>query len=552
MGSLSRVWAAVILMSLVASGFVAARRVSVESRNRRVEIAVEWNEVRSLAGACRKQADEVLRVLRNHGVSSVAVSEMDLTDLRDAGRIFLQPSSPAPFAAASLLLVPDPTLGEQLVAHLNARRGRGTAVAQPASFAAAPMVVRLEDGYEALRATPVGLPPDAVDAVRAAGLQPVARVNSDPGADAAAIQWVMADVARKGIRTVVFAGTEVLGNKDLLPVTADAMRRNGLCYGFVEFGKQYGDATLARLTDGKLVRVHSITEPEMGRVTPPEAAERFAKAARERNVRLLYVRLFEQLGEDPLAANTRYLDLLGRQLRRGGLVTGLSRPYPPLHTPPPLLALVAAGIVAAGVLLMAQVFLLSARAQVACFVLGAAASTALLLFPPTENVARKADALLAALIFPTLSLFLFGAGKPRDAAPLKTIATWFTLKHLLWMSAVTLAGAALVAGMLADTRFLVKYDQFAGIKLAHVAPILAVGLMQAAGFHTPAAHWSERWERARARVARLLADPVYVWQLIALLTGMVLIAVVVMRSGNDAGVGVSPLELKFRSLLDRV
>jgi hypothetical protein len=42
------------------------------------------------------------------------------------------------------------------------------------------------------------------------------------------------------------------------------------------------------------------------------------------------------------------------------------------------------------------------------------------------------------------------------------------------------------------------------------------------------------------------------WQALGLLLALIIIGLMIARSGNEAGIGVSPIELKFRAILDKV
>ncbi|MBI3947287.1 MAG: hypothetical protein HY321_15285 [Armatimonadetes bacterium] len=566
---LSRAYIVVLVAGMLASAAIAVSRVRVERGNPAVQMVVEWNEIRALAFATSTSPETfdpvgVLRRLKAHGLTGLAVSQVQLDDLYGAGRAFLErdPEAP-PGSPAMRLLAPDATWAAQIAAQVNARRGAGRVVALPG---AGGRVVRLRDGFEPLRTTEVGPAPEAVRAAKEAGLEVVARVSSYPGVTPAAIRWIMADLKGHGARSVVFTGTEVLGHKDLLEKTADALLSQGLNYGFVEFGKQQGDAALARLLHGHIVRVHSITDAEMAQVAPAQAVERFVKAARERNIRIAYVRLFTQMREDPVGTNERYLDAIVRGLRRAGLTTGVARPYAPLYAGRPLLILAGTGVVAGVLLLIGRLVTLPVGVQTAIFLLGAFGSALLLGLPPTVDLARKALALLAALVFPTLAVLVFGVARGSTSPTSRPTEdddeheqtrpphshTLPVLARFAAMSAVTLAGALLIVGLLGDSRFLIKYDQFIGIKAAHVLPLLGLALALATGFFEPPAPRAARWTEARARARRLLGDPVFVWQVAAVFAGVVLLAMLVMRSGNESGVGVPGWELRFRSLLDRI
>jgi hypothetical protein len=559
----SRLCVALLLISLVAAGAIASRRMRVERHNRGVQIVLEWSEVRTLAYAVsahtgRYDPAALLRRLRqSNGVGGLAVTEMSLAELVDSGRAFLERDRAAAGPArGTRLVVPEHDLAAQIVAHVNAKRGPGRArLLLPRG--GGPAVVLLRDGYELVRGTGIGFPPEALRVARAAGVEVIGRLGNYVGITPAAIDWSLAQVAAAGVRTVVFVGIDVLGNKGLLQDTAEALQRHQLNFGFVEFGKQQGDAALARLMRGRVVRVHSITDAEMNQLTPPEAADRFVKAARERDIRLLYVRLFLKPAEDPVLENGRYLDAIGRGLQRVGLVIGRANPFDALYTGRPLLILTGMGVVAGTVLLLSLLLCLPARVLTALLLLGAAGSAALLGFDPTLNLARKLLALVAALVFPTLALLRWG--DPLRGADEREGATAYSptpsllrvVCAFLAMSATTLAGALLVVGLLGDTRFLLKYDQFVGIKVAHLLPLLALAAVLAAGALVPASSWPDRWRQVRGNLRSLAAEPVLVWQIAALALALLVVLVLVLRTGNDPGMGVSSLELKLRALMDR-
>jgi hypothetical protein len=60
------------------------------------------------------------------------------------------------------------------------------------------------------------------------------------------------------------------------------------------------------------------------------------------------------------------------------------------------------------------------------------------------------------------------------------------------------------------------------------------------------------WTTPARDLQALAGRPVLTWQVAAGLAALVVLALLVLRSGNDPGVGVSPLELRVRGLLDRL
>lgn len=116
---------------------------------------------------------------------------------------------------------------------------------------------------------------------------------------------------------------------------------------------------------------------------------------------------------------------------------------------------------------------------------------------------------------------------------------------------ISLIGGLLIAAQMADTRFLVKVLSFTGAKASIVMPMLLLAaLVLTDGAANAGESLAEYWARIAHRVRGLLAQPIYIWALLLGAVAMAITAVVVMRSGNDTGVGASSLELHFRGLLD--
>ena len=94
-------------------------------------------------------------------------------------------------------------------------------------------------------------------------------------------------------------------------------------------------------------------------------------------------------------------------------------------------------------------------------------------------------------------------------------------------------------GLLADKLFMLKIDQFTGVKLAHVIPLLLIPL---------AVMWKDNF---RAKQIKELANSCVKYKevIFAFIFGVVLL-VYVLRTGNDAQSLVFGIENKIRSALD--
>jgi hypothetical protein len=121
------------------------------------------------------------------------------------------------------------------------------------------------------------------------------------------------------------------------------------------------------------------------------------------------------------------------------------------------------------------------------------------------------------------------------------------------MSGASFAGAAFIVGLLSGRLFLLKVEEFIGVKLILVAPVLLVGVFYGLGIGelAPDAPWSARIVQAGGRLREIAREPLRIGPTILTLIGLAALAIFVARSGNDPGVGVSATELKMRALLDK-
>lgn len=538
-----------IALGLIAALYAMAQRFRLEQRNRAVELAMDASDAQALADSEGLTLVDVLKRFRQVGVTSVAVSEETLVNLRDAGKIVILP------ATAADGLPPQLTLK---IFSADSRLLARVAQQVTAKFPIAPQWWAPRGGGEAALALPnaravvsemgLGLDTTQVEAARHAGLRLVARLKNYPSLNRNALAFMIDEAKKAGASSVICAEDEVLGYRDLIEDTARLLREAKLNYGTIEFAKQKGDALLARAMQGRVVRVHSILPKESLLLSPGEAVERFVRAAQERNVRLCYLRPLPQLKKDALQDNLRYVQALRDHLRRVGLVPQPSRAFGEFEMTFPLLLLMSLGVIGGALLLLECLTPCSLPVHVGLTVIGLALSSAALQLSPL--LAAKLLALAASGIFPTLAF----AYSP--VAQLAIRHSPFAIRNSFYVlfstSVITLTGALLIAGLLSNWRFMTETDQFMGIKASQLIPVLLIAVIYVGELFPSARTRRDRWASAREKFQALLNHPLFVkYALIgavAIVGGLLWIA----RTGNEPGVGVSEWELRFRAILERI
>jgi hypothetical protein len=584
----SRIPFLLLIVGLLASLWTAGRRVVVEQAARTVELTVDMEQLRTLAMNIGVLLPQALTRLKQAGVSSVAVGEQSLGELETDGVIAVRQAGSGRGRGTTLVRVSDRELYSQIAEALQLKVRAATAGTPSLSSASGrlrPRVVEIQGpgglrltvpfGWSAVRGVTIGLPPEEVDLVRAAGLMIVGRVGNFVAADDAAIAAVARRLRSAGAHAVIFSGEEVLGYRSRIKQTAAALDAQGLRYGSVEFGKQLGDETLSRSLQARIVRVHSIQSAEMQKLDVAGVVDRFVKAAEERNIRLLYLRFQPGASEEPFQDNVAYIHAIASGLRERGLRLGRAEPFERVYSErsgglaarvrsrlaPALSAMAVAG---GAVLLLAGLVLIPTRRQDLYAVLCGIAAVLVVL--ATGDLGRKVVALAGAMLFPVLAFVWFapalpeaaqggetgGAnGHPTRASRRKQPLIRSPIVQFAALCLVSLLGALTVVGLLSERQFMVKVSAFLGIKAAHFLPLVAVAALTAADALGGPRPWPELRERARRSLGRILGGQLQVWHMAAGLVALIAVGLLLARTGNDPGVGVSGTEMEVRSLLDR-
>lgn len=492
-----------ILLILVGAGVSLRGRMAVEEGNKSTAIVMEWSVISDLASAQGITEAKALASLKQQGLCYVALSEDIGTELFARGLVRYDPEQQTYTGDWRAL--------SRLTAGLKVK------------FGAAPPVKKyfdrdsVMDGrtipLESVQSLPLGLDPVAATIVKNAGLGIVARLINAPGMTPKRIKRTFAAAHSYGASVYLPLGEQVIGFRDSIDRTADALEETAMLYATPEFSKIAGDAKLAEATKRYLVRLHPIQGAEVDKLSPAEFNERFVKASRERGMRMLLVRPLNTSAEKPLFAVGELLKSLSRALLKEGAVVGDPRPFTAPEVPAWTGLLIRIGVAISAVWV--------ALALSATFLAAGVGGVLALVSILNPSYA----ALVGALIFPVIGYVLWTNG-----------CKWPALVRYALLSLTSLVGGLCVSGLLNSLDTLVKIDTFAGVKLAHFAPIFVIFVWLLA---------------SRTNLRELGQQPLRVGQLVISFLGLAALAFMAMRTGNDAPGGVSGAELKLRSLLER-
>lgn len=534
----ARALAALCLLAAVAvSAWAGYGRHIAEASYRTVDISLDYDDFAVLAAQWKDGPEDYWKKLKEAGASSVSVSELSLGWLEDAGFIAIGQLPTDGPVARHLIKALDPMARAMLSSRLVERVG---AMATP-----------IADGFEirgfsrdSLRSVNIGPDDYAAALVRKAGLSVSLRLSGFPGFDAG---WINSALSGYGQgTTVIFNEKQVGGFPGLLEEVSTALSRMKMPVGQVEFAGQLGMDTLSALMVPYVVRVHSIMPEELAKgMSVDTVVERFLRAARERSMRVMYVRPFKAaaLGKTPAEYNLDYVRRLAEALRSAGFDSGPPG-VPDDRTGPSrrlLLALSGLAVAAAAYFVLAPV---SARSA-----LPVAAIAALSFFALTfaaESVAAKLVPLAAAVMMPCLAAAAWLAIVRKG--PKGSIST--SVKAWAAASLISVSGGAMLAAPVADTSGMLGAGLFTGVKLAQVLPLLFAFV----------AFWAYGPSRRKSPGLTLLVDevasfgmePVRWWQAAAVGVCGLIGIYMVLRSGNTSPTLVTGMEIQLRRTLEQL
>lgn len=603
-----------VLIGLVNALFWTLYRWNYENHFRSVQIVADYEDTRSIADGFGMTQENLLHDMHDRGVNSLLLYEQTLGTLRDNGRIVIQSREASErlyptlnwtqFKGDYRFLVAsdDKALLDQIYPRL-----KDQAVIPPVRVTLPGSEgILISNSKQLVNDAQLGFDPQQIAMANRLGLIIAARIANPVNLTPPRINQLLDDVVglRKGSadgsgRLVFMGEDQVLGFDSLISPVERAMRARGLIFTLVEFGKTRGAGDMAMFTEGKMARVHTVLPDEMLNAEPELIVDRYVRAAKERDMRVLFLRLMRhQKGEPETVAagdlnapiklektayqqNMDVVKQISDELQRAplpgfrpGLGIGPAQQfsdYPmaqfsmtPLHHIGAvairfeMLFVTGLGIVGMTMLLLNLFFDLSAAAQRNWLITGLVMIFGLSFSP---GMGGKLMALQAGLVCSTvgmmwggLPLVWDGLKRPSSSRTPTQIALFGA--GVLWRTTLlTLIGGLYVTAFLNNWRYMSKADEYLGEKATQFLPIAIIAFAFAGELfphRVEAEGAAPGLRRAFNRIKGAIARPFTAQTAIYSLVVLAVVYVWMARFGNDSGMQISSFELKTRALLEQV
>ncbi len=570
-----------VIACLLLSLPVAVDRYRTESTSKKVEFVFDYRDLLEISDTKPNPAqfvDEQLKKMKQAGITSMAVYESTLNELRLSRRIELYNSHEA------MALTQTPVSGNENFAYVLLTDASSRATVQEMieqtfkrlgvnihtwSYKNTPGLV-LELPLDDATMKPLSPDPLTLRTLKDKGFQIVARVgNRNADFSAEALEATLTMLKEFGVTSILVDGDSVPGySADLkktqtqLKAVAGLLNKYDMALAAIELQKspQKGFTTLARLTDYNVIRLHSFTENDAAKlaenITSEElegridgVTDRLVLAVKDRNIRLVFLNaragknLDRGLMTDPLDALYKSLD--GKdgavaKIKDKGFTVGKAHAFvryeSSLHS-----FSIAAAYTGAVLLIALTLSYFVPGLTLAISLLGLLGVGALHVL--ASSVAQKLLALGATSCAAALGIIaaISWLQKRRNETAAAG-AWWKSVVMLLIITAVSGLGIIAVVGVDHSMIYMLQLEQFTGVKVLAYLPVVIVAAYVL--FFSEGLSFPEMLGKAQ----RILASKISVlWVICAVVIGAVGMYYL-SRTGNEGS--ASSLEMAFRNFLE--
>lgn len=519
---------AVIIAAVLASCYLLYQRSSLEEANKQVELALLYDDVKRYSAAAEKPVDEAFADFAELGATGILFKEQSLSGLFTRDRLFELFGSEdiSVISGRNLinnmhlmlgnevsgkkrdflsqikpgfvyLMTDDSAVYERMANHLKLKVPEGM-FHIPDEKVNNIHYIGLSPEYDRVFRTKdrmtigIGFPEAALEKAADNDLNVLVQISSWPVFNEENFSEIF-DLYRKELEPIEDRLSLAAYNDAYLPgfpAYLQPLARETASFevpiGFIEplVFEQVGIKNLGSIRlegegidmSKRIARLHAISAGEMATYSTQRAVDRFSLAVSERNIRVMLVRLFPDDGTGNIVErNQKYIEDLAINIEAKGFSLGQASTFDldvTSETARNLLSLfIGMGVIAGGLLLL-DIIRLQKLGIILAFIgsFSWLAVIMLSLFIQGEfflfEFAVKLMGLSAVIIFPTLAVTAVVKSEKNDIKG--------ALRDFLKITAVSLCGALLMAGLFSHLHYMLGLDQFAGVKLGLILPIILI------------------------------------------------------------------------------
>ncbi len=322
---------------------------------------------------------------------------------------------------------------------------------------------------------------------------------------------------------VVFVDTVLKWSSDNIAKILDIAKPLGIWATTLEFSEPRGLTQLVRNSQTDWIRSHIISDRERQALSHADATDRYERAVRERNFRLLV--LNQKSAPQTFAQDVD--QLVARLTQTGFTIGNVSLPPTWKATPAWMMWALSLGVLTLTIWVLQRLW----KKFTWVFLLIAVLGTLIIVWQfQRGDEGLQFLALSMAIVTPMWLYRVLMTLPEREGFG-------YALRVFLLGTGTSVFGGMIAAAFLSDPIYFMKFESFSGVKLALIEPVLVI------------AYWETK-RRGRDIWKRLWKRPMTWGDAVLGLSIIGGLAVLLLRSGNDSFIPALPFEEMFRGQLE--
>lgn len=560
-----------MLIAIIFSIIIGYQRSQLEENYNRIDIVMSISKIRELSFTDNYDVHELLKKVKLAGISSIAIHEDTIEALSNQGKIaFLTTNDLAKLNIINLKNTTEPDIvypGELMVIckdyslfkrmekYFKLYLGENNVRENIKNTNYYSLILRGD--AENLVKYGLGFSQEDIGLVQNMGFNLILRPKNSTKITNEIIKEKISSISQiKNVSMIIFAEDEILGypSETMLREVSDFLKNNNYPFGMIEFASQKGVYNIASGNSKLAVRVHSITEEEMEKISTKTAIDRWLRAAQERNIRLFYLNPFLNIREEEsVQYNINYIEKVISELSSNNYSIGKASLFPDYEISSFNIFIISLGILAAGMLLLVEFFNINKHYELMLLLIGFIFIIILNLLTG-KIFLMKMFALSSALIFPALSiirnrLYFLNLSYNKQSTyilydnKIKAYSYTGMLKKILFgitsVMLISLIGGLIVGALLTHHQFILGIQLFSGIKIAYIFPLILVTFYL--------------WWMSKENKLGLIEDfkqPILFEHAFLIFMFIIFLVIYIARSGNFSFLPVPDIEEKMRLFLE--
>lgn len=539
-----------IAISLIFSLFLLWQRFKIEENSKSIQLILDYDDFSSFLQSSSSSEEELLRLFKARGINTIALSEINLKKLSSSNknisvyrggdliayyRLKLLDKGPLIKLIGEGRIHPEKVYVFVKGRDLQARIESDLKIYRKynkLSLKADEFIFQLSGNFDDLIEEGLGFDEKKIEELSNGGFSLILRPENKDYMPPERLKLIWDKIDRLSqlynISGIIFGGkkNEVIGYPASLDMDVQYLKkykgRLGLIEVYQKGQEQKGIKTLSLKVPEKCIRVQSIPEIYLEKLSPPLAKEMFLLGIKERNIRWIYLRLFNAsfYGNDLVQTNLNYIQDLSQTIASSGFNLAQAIPFSNYRASLIFILLISLGAVSGLLLLLGEFFRLNKKLE--WIILPASLLCVIFLWNFGKfSIACKILALLAALTFPALAL-IYGISAFRQLRKGRTHLEIIKrcTSYMAIITGLTLIGGIQVAALLSGPVYWLGIDGFKGVKLLMILPPVIVYLW----YYTKGINPKPLW--------KLLGEPLLIKQAASFLILALIGIVYITRTGN--------------------